>query len=166
MRRYFLYLFAAILCFAIGIGANATINFVGAALVTDSEKVSDLTQATLFWEGPQLIPPRVSCGHVVVRVTAERKLFLGLKERGSLDDPGELAWALKQAFRVRTEMHVYRPGVEATSDMPEEQRIEKTVYIKAPRSLSYGELVDLIKVLEEAGATPIGLLPDAPFSKG
>jgi len=41
-----------------------------------------------------------------------------------------------------------------------EQRIEKTVYIKAPRDKRYGEVVNVIDVMKGAGAEPIGLQID------
>ncbi len=46
---------------------------------------------------------------------------------------------------------------------PDEQfyaRIEKTVFIKAQRSLPYGEVVKVIDGIKGAGANPIGLQLD------
>src|ERR687896_44215 len=39
--------------------------------------------------------------------------------------------------------------------------IEKTVFIKAPESFKYGEVVKVIDAVKGAGATPVGLQVDA-----
>jgi biopolymer transport protein ExbD len=46
------------------------------------------------------------------------------------------------------------------SDLPESQRIERTVFIKAPRALPYGEIARLIDGIKGSGAEPIGLQLD------
>jgi biopolymer transport protein ExbD len=48
----------------------------------------------------------------------------------------------------------------ARPDIAEEKRIEKTVFIKAPRSMAYSNIVKVIDGLKGAGATPIGLQID------
>jgi biopolymer transport protein ExbD len=45
-------------------------------------------------------------------------------------------------------------------DLAEEKRIEKTVFIKAPRAMSYSNIVKVIDGLKGAGASPIGLALD------
>jgi len=45
-------------------------------------------------------------------------------------------------------------------DLPEDYRIEKTVFIKAPRSIPYGEVAKVIDSLKGAGAEPVGLQLD------
>jgi len=44
--------------------------------------------------------------------------------------------------------------------MTEDERIEKRVFIKAPRSLKYEQVVQVIDVVKGAGAAPIGLQID------
>ena len=46
------------------------------------------------------------------------------------------------------------------SDLTEDQKIEKTVFVKAPRSLKYGEVVKVIDAIKGAGASPVGLQVD------
>ena len=41
-----------------------------------------------------------------------------------------------------------------------EQRVVKTVYIRAPKEKKYGEIVEVIDVIKGAGAEPIGLQID------
>ena len=45
-------------------------------------------------------------------------------------------------------------------DVPEHERIEKTVFIKAPRSIKYGEVIRVMDGLKATGADPIGLQLD------
>jgi biopolymer transport protein ExbD len=45
-------------------------------------------------------------------------------------------------------------------DLPAEIRIEKTVFIKAPRSIPYGSVAKVIDGLKGAGAQPVGLQLD------
>jgi biopolymer transport protein ExbD len=48
----------------------------------------------------------------------------------------------------------------ARFDLPEDARIQKTVFIKAPRGIPYGEVVRVMDGLKGAGAEPIGLQLD------
>lgn len=45
-------------------------------------------------------------------------------------------------------------------DLPEHLRIEKTVFIKAPRNMRYGEVMQVMDGLKGTGAEPIGLQLD------
>jgi biopolymer transport protein ExbD len=78
---------------------------------------------------------------------------------GSVNDPGHLAKCLSYIFQDRKKTHAYKPGME-TSTAPEDQKIEKTVFIKAPRSLPYGDVVKVIDAIKGAGASPVGLQVD------
>jgi biopolymer transport protein ExbD len=79
---------------------------------------------------------------------------------GTVDDTSKLSMKLVSLFQERTKNHVYRDEMLARLDLPEELRIEKTVFIKAPRSISYGEVVRVMDGLKGAGAEPIGLQLD------
>jgi biopolymer transport protein ExbD len=50
--------------------------------------------------------------------------------------------------------------METRTDVTEDERIEKTVFVKAPRSLKYGEVVKVIDAIKGAGANPVGLQVD------
>ncbi|HVS21602.1 MAG TPA: hypothetical protein VHD88_07125, partial [Pyrinomonadaceae bacterium] len=64
-----------------------------------------------------------------------------------------------QTFQQRREQRAYKVGME-TSNLPEEQKIEKTVFVKAPRALHYGDVVKVIDAIKGAGANPVGLQVD------
>ena len=162
MRHLFSHVLVAVFTFALGTTATAIVNFSEDSLVEYAEDGLNFGRAAIIWQQPQLVPPHVnSCGHLIVTIDSERKVYLNSTEKGTLDDPDGLLWRVGQAFRVRTEMNVYKAGIEATSDVPEDQRIEKSVYINASRSLSYGEVADLIQKLEDIGANPIGIITES-----
>jgi biopolymer transport protein ExbD len=84
--------------------------------------------------------------------------------KGTLNDPSSLSQTLARIFQDRKQRHVYKPGTETRSDLPEDERIEKTVVIKVPRSLHYGDAVKLIDIVKGAGANPIILqIDDLPY---
>lgn len=98
---------------------------------------------------------------LVVTVDADLKLRLnGLDDMGSVNDTGKLSAKLVQLFRERKQNHAYRDGMEGRSDLPDDARVEKTVFIKAPRSIRYGAVASVIDGLKGAGAEPIGLQVD------
>lgn len=47
-------------------------------------------------------------------------------------------------FYKREKNHVYRDEMLRRIDLPESLRIEKTVFIKAPRSIAYGDVAKVI----------------------
>ncbi len=44
--------------------------------------------------------------------------------------------------------------------MSQAERIEKTVFIRAPRSIYYGDVAQVIDAVKGAGANPVGLQID------
>jgi biopolymer transport protein ExbD len=97
---------------------------------------------------------------LVVSISPDLSLKLNQDSMGSVNDTGTLSQRLRQVFQQRKEQRAYKPGMETRSDLPEEERIEKTVFVKAPRSLPYGEVVKVIDAIKGAGANPVGLQVD------
>jgi len=99
---------------------------------------------------------------LVVSIQPDRSLKLnGLTDdMGTVEDPLKLQEFLIALFKERTTNHAYRPEMLTRVDVPEEYRIQKTVFIKAPRSISYGEVARVIDWLKGAGAEPVGLQLD------
>jgi len=79
---------------------------------------------------------------------------------GSVYDTTKLAARLAQVFQERTLNHAYAFELRDRLDLPESERIERTVFIKAPRSIPYGEVVRVLDSVKGAGATPVGLQID------
>ncbi len=96
-------------------------------------------------------------------VTVEKDLSLRLNKTGgmgSVDNTAKLSAELSRIIQERRENHAYREVMKDRIDLPEEMRIEKTVFIKAPRSLVYGAVAKVIDGVKGAGADPIGLQVD------
>ena len=105
------------------------------------------------------LPPNINT--LVVSVDEDLNLKLnGLEGMGSVNDTAKLSEKLVRLFQERTKNHAYRYGMEGRTDVPEEQRVEKTVFIKAPRSIKYGSVARVIDGIKGAGAEPVGLQID------
>jgi biopolymer transport protein ExbD len=97
---------------------------------------------------------------LVVSIASDLSLKLNADSIGSVNDTGPLSQRLAQLFQQRKETRAYKPGMETRTDVPESDRIERTVFVKAPRSLKYGDVVKVIDAIKGAGASPVGLQVD------
>jgi biopolymer transport protein TolR len=96
-------------------------------------------------------------------VTIDKDLRLKLNRTGgmgSVNDMGRLSIELARIIQERRENHAYREEMKSRADLPEELRLQKTVYIKAPRSIGYGDVAKVIDGVKGAGAEPVGLQID------
>jgi biopolymer transport protein ExbD len=98
---------------------------------------------------------------LVVTIEPDRTLRLNsLTDMGTVDDPSKLSQKLIALFEERTRNKVYRAEMLDRFDVPEALRIEKTVFIKAPRNIPYGQVMQVMDGLKGTGAEPIGLQLD------
>jgi len=97
------------------------------------------------------------CQTLVITMDEARKLKLNIDDVGSLNDPSLLERRLLGIFRERESYRAYKPGMEYRSELPSHERIEKTILIIAPSSLSYGEVLELVSIVEQTGASPVVL---------
>lgn len=79
---------------------------------------------------------------------------------GSINEPQKLIAKLSETFKTRLENQVYADGMETRTDLSENERTQKTVFIKAPRKLAYGEVTKIVDAVKLAGASPISLQID------
>jgi biopolymer transport protein TolR len=79
----------------------------------------------------------------------------------SVNDPGPIGSALATEFKVRKEQQVWKEGFQGRTDLPPDERIEKTVFVKAPETFKYGDVVKVIDTVKGAGANPVGLQTEA-----
>ena len=106
-------------------------------------------------------PPEGTITTLVVAIKDDGTLELNREGGvGTINDMGKLSARLTELFRLRLEQHVYRPDMLDRFDLPEEKRILRTVFIKAPKTIAYGEVAKVIDGLKGAGAEPIGLQLD------
>ena len=98
---------------------------------------------------------------LVVTINPDRSLMLNkMKDMGSVNDASKLSATLLQLFRDRVANHVYRDEFRDRSDLPDAIRVEKTVFIKAPRALPYIDVMRVLDSIKGAGASPVGLQID------
>ena len=98
---------------------------------------------------------------LVVTIDLDRSLKLnGLSDMGTVDDMTKLTQRLSSLFDERIKNRAYRYEMATRTDIAERDRIERTVFLKAPRSISYGEIARVIDGLKGSGAEPIGLQLD------
>jgi biopolymer transport protein ExbD/biopolymer transport protein TolR len=97
---------------------------------------------------------------LVVTIAPDLSIKLNQDSLGSVNDPTPLAQRLLQVFAQRKEQRAYKVGMETRTDVKEDERIEKTVFVKAPRATKYGDVVKVIDAIKGAGASPVGLQVD------
>ena len=79
----------------------------------------------------------------------------------SVNDPGPIGAALTTEFKTRRDEQRWKTGFESRADLSPDERIEKTVFIKAPETFKYGDVVKVIDTVKGSGANPVGLQTEA-----
>src|SRR5919199_6304931 len=107
-------------------------------------------------------PPGAEASKLTLRVDIgkDSKLQLNGEDRdpdtnqpyGTVDDTRVLAAKLSRVLNDRQARGVVKFGTN---------EIEKTVFVKAPESFRYGDVVKVIDAVKGAGAKPVGLQVDA-----
>jgi biopolymer transport protein ExbD len=97
---------------------------------------------------------------LVVSIGSDLQLKLNQDSLGSVNDTTALSQRLVAVFQQRKDQRAYKVGYETRTDVKEEDRIEKTVFVKAPRAAKYGDVVKVIDAIKGAGANPVGLQVD------
>ena len=108
----------------------------------------------------RVLPPDPKTLVVTIQPDHTLKLNGLTDDMGTVEDPSKLSTFLTSLFKERKANHVYRAEMLSRIDLPEDSRIERTVFIKAPRSIHYGEVAKVIDGLKGAGANPVGLQLD------
>ena len=100
----------------------------------------------------QLSNPKPNPLTLVVAINkADMTVTLNNENIGNITDLGGLTTKLQQTFREREQNGAFREGTN---------EVEKTIFIKSPRSVRYGAVVNVIDAVKQAGAQPIGLQID------
>jgi biopolymer transport protein ExbD len=164
MKRVILDISVATLAFLLGIAANWSVNAFGGFAVDKvyNDPVVDAKVSTFMLEGHSIVR-KGHCGRLIVSVTEEGALDLNGEPMGSLDDTSVLSERLTAILDERVAIHAYVDSLDLPLRLPEDRTVEKTVQIKAPRSLNYGKVVDLIATIKATGAEPIGLIAERPL---
>ena len=89
---------------------------------------------------------------LVIAVNKDTKaITLNNEPFGDVSDTQKLSDKLATVFKERENNGTLREGTN---------EVEKTVFIKSPKSVKYGEVVKVIDAAKFAGASPIGLQID------
>ena len=99
----------------------------------------------------------VSVGHDL-----SLKLLMGktVVAEGTVGEAGEVAARLASEWRERKLGGRWKSELAARTDLAPDERIERTVFVRAPRSVRYGEVARVIDAVKGAGAQPVGLQTD------
>lgn len=98
---------------------------------------------------------------LVVTIKSDRSLMLNrTSDVGSVYDTSKLSNMLVDVFQQRIQNHAYRDEARDRIDLPGSVRIERTVFIKAPRSIPYADVMRVLDSIKGAGANPVGLQID------
>src|SRR5688500_7700177 len=90
---------------------------------------------------------------LVVTISAESKLSLNRETNlGTIAEPDKLIERMRRVFEERTINRSYDAALALRSDLPESEKILKTVFIKAPRGTAYGSVVKVIDAVKISGA--------------
>ena len=98
---------------------------------------------------------------LVVTINRDRTLMLNhTPNMGSVFDTAKLSGALRDVFEERLRNRAFGNELRDRIDLPDNDRIEKTVFIKAPRALLYADVMRVLDAIKGAGASPVGLQID------
>lgn len=108
---------------------------------------------------PTSLPPDPHT--LVVVVNPDRSLSLNQETgMGTIEDTSKLSKRLVDVFAKRLATHAYSPEGAVATNLPETERIQRSVFIRAPKSMPYGDIMRVIDSMKGAGATPIGMQID------
>jgi len=79
---------------------------------------------------------------------------------GSVGDTSALTTRLREVFSARIANGDVSDSFADDADRPISDRIERTVFIKAPRATTYGDVASVVDAVKLAGAYPISLQID------
>jgi len=88
---------------------------------------------------------------LVVAIANDGAVSLNNERLGDVTDTSKLKDRLTEVFKTREDGGVLREGTN---------EVEKTIFLKSPKSAKYGDVVKVIDAAKGAGASPIGLQVD------
>ncbi len=95
---------------------------------------------------------------LVVSLSRNSTLLLNREtDLGNVTEPDKLIRRLSEIFAERTKNRVYS---DESKNFGGESRVEKTVFIKAPRATDFGSVAKMIDAVKRSGAEPISLQID------
>lgn len=97
---------------------------------------------------------------LIVTVNADSTLSLNQQTVGTTNESAALVTLLKDTFAARVANGNVSESFGDDPERPMSDRIERTVFIKAPKTISYGSVARVVDAAKLAGAYPISLQID------
>ena len=97
---------------------------------------------------------------LIVTVNADSTMSLNQKSAGTTNESAALVTLLKDTFTARIANGNVSESYADAPERPMSDRIERTVFIKAPKTISYGSVARVVDAAKLAGAYPISLQID------
>ncbi|MDQ3847553.1 MAG: hypothetical protein M3261_01195 [Thermoproteota archaeon] len=124
-------------------------------IVVRPPKPSISSPIKLHTENENLI--EYNCGTILITIDSNRKISINGKAVGTLDKLPEVTSQIKSLFQERARLGAYQGNMESLIDIPEGNRVYKTVLINPSSSLTYAEVIRIIELVKDTGAKPIGI---------
>ena len=96
---------------------------------------------------------------LVVEVNTDATLELNNQSAGTINESEKLQNYLTDTFNSRVANQAFAES-KIYKNIPASEKIEKTVFIKAPKSMEYGQIAKVIDSVKIAGANPVSLQID------
>jgi biopolymer transport protein ExbD len=98
---------------------------------------------------------------LVVKLDKDYSLKVNNEDASAtVQDSENLTKKLVDVFQVRLENRHFATEKEFKNDLTDMEKVQKTVFIKAPRSMDYGSVAKVIDAVKLSGAEPISLQID------
>lgn len=97
---------------------------------------------------------------IIVSVTSTGSLFINREAAGTTSDTTGLVERLSGVFAERIANGSVSSSFADDPARPFSDRIERTVFVKAPKNLDYGSVARIVDAVKVAGAYPISLQVD------
>ncbi len=107
-------------------------------------------------QSPRTLVVEVGAGNSLALILGKDKVA-----EGPAEDAGAVAARLAAEWRERKEKGTWSEEMLTRADLPPDERIERTVFVRAPRSAAYGDVAKVIDAVKGAGANPVGLQTEA-----
>ena len=104
------------------------------------------------------LPPNPNT--LIVTINPDLSLKLNQEDAGTVAEPESLMEKLSAKFVERLQDGIYDENLAKRSDLPNEEKVLRTVFIKAPKNFSYGEVAKVVDAVKFSGANPVGLQID------
>lgn len=108
-------------------------------------------------------PPNSHTNINTLAVIIGKDLSLALNNEtglGTVDETASLTARLRMVFEDRIANGNVSDSFADSPDRPYNDRIERTVFVKAPKDLDYGSVVRVVDAVKLAGAFPLSLQID------